>query len=312
MKVSVCMITYNHEKYIKQAIESILMQKVNFDYEIVIGEDASTDYTRNVILEFKNKFPKKIKLLLHDNNLGMLSNFINTIQSCSGKFIAILEGDDYWTDENKLQKQLDFLETNPGYVLCHHDATFLDETGTGKTGERIMKFDEEFDSDTEDLLILNRASTLTVMFRNNLIKTFPKWYYKALSGDWPLWIMLSKYGKLKYLPFIGAVYRISSGNATSVKRAENVRQRRLNMIKIFEEYIYFYENFNNHFKFKYSVIIQQQQQHYYYYIYLYYFALKEYKKAKELINTKKISWILLKTLKDKIKYILIKTFITTG
>lgn len=110
--VSVWMITYNHEKFIAQAIDSVIMQKTNFDYEIVIGEDCSTDRTREIVLEYKAKHPDKFKLLLQEKNVGMMQNFIVTLKTCNGKYIALLEGDDYWTDPLKLQKQVDFLQAN--------------------------------------------------------------------------------------------------------------------------------------------------------------------------------------------------------
>lgn len=126
--LSICMIAYNHEKFISEAIESVLMQKTSFDYELVIGEDCSTDTTRKICLEYQQKYPEKIKLLLPEKNLGMMPNFIATLQSCTGKYIALCEGDDYWTDEHKLQKQVDFLEVNLEYAICFTDFNILEES----------------------------------------------------------------------------------------------------------------------------------------------------------------------------------------
>jgi glycosyltransferase involved in cell wall biosynthesis len=108
MKVSVLMITYNHEKFIAQAIDSILMQQTDFEYEIVVGDDFSKDRTRAILDNYKKKHPSKIKLLFPDRNLGMHRNFIQTLNSCQGQYVALLEGDDYWTSPYKLQKQVDF------------------------------------------------------------------------------------------------------------------------------------------------------------------------------------------------------------
>ncbi|MDF1549683.1 MAG: glycosyltransferase, partial [Bacteroidales bacterium] len=129
MKLSVCMITYNHEKYIGQAIEGVLMQKTNFDIELLIGEDFSNDNTRNICMGYKNKYPDKIKLLLREKNIGMMRNFIQTLNTCKGKYIALCDGDDYWTDPLKLQKQVDFLEANPEYALCYHRVNILTHNG---------------------------------------------------------------------------------------------------------------------------------------------------------------------------------------
>ncbi len=121
------MLVYNHEKYIATALNSILMQNVHFDYDIVVGEDCSTDNTRKILLEYKKKYPDKFKLILHNKNVGAINNQNITMKNCTGKYIACLEGDDYWSDPNKLQKQIDFLEANPEFSFCFHNAYVYDE-----------------------------------------------------------------------------------------------------------------------------------------------------------------------------------------
>jgi len=115
--VSVYMITYNHESYIAQAIEGIMMQQTDFPIELVIGEDCSTDRTREICLEYQDKYPEIIRLLLPEKNIGIYKNSKSTFIECKGKYIAICEGDDYWTDPLKLQKQVYFLETRPDFAL---------------------------------------------------------------------------------------------------------------------------------------------------------------------------------------------------
>ena len=110
--VSVCVITYNQEAYIQQCLESILQQETNFEYDVVVGEDCSTDNTASIIKSL-SEFGQNIQLLKNTSNLGVLPNFIRTLKACKGKYIAFCEGDDYWIDEHKLQKQVDFLEQNP-------------------------------------------------------------------------------------------------------------------------------------------------------------------------------------------------------
>ncbi len=299
------MITYNHEKFIAQAIEGVMMQKTNFDYKLIIGEDCSTDKTREICIEYQNKFPDKIQLILNEQNIGMLPNFIDVLQNAKGKYIAILEGDDYWTDPYKLQKQVDFLEANPEYVLCHHDAVFLYEENSEVSKDRLVNFDFEYDNDTKDLLIENRVSTLTAMFRNNLIGDFPEWFFNAFTGDWPLWILLSQFGKLKYLPFTGAVYRVHENGITAQKREKNLVKRRENIIKINNGFIVLYYEYLNIFP-EHTDVINQQIKHYNKLNFLYYFALRNLKKAKELIKTKKISFREMKTTKDKIKFFIVQ------
>lgn len=132
--VSVAMLAYNHEKYIKQALDSVLMQNVNFIYEIVVGEDCSTDNTRVILLEYKKRFPDKINLILHEKNVGMHNNSVIVRRACRGKYRANCEGDDYWTDPYKLQKQVDFLESHPEYIGTAHKVQIVDEHGRLKSG----------------------------------------------------------------------------------------------------------------------------------------------------------------------------------
>ena len=136
--VSVSVITYQHGKFIKQCLDSILSQITSFDFEILLGEDGSTDGTREICIDYANKYPDKIKLFLHDqderdpkNGVSRATlNFINNLEQAKGKYIALCEGDDYWTDPINLQKQVDFLEENPDYVLCWtRFETLNDKTG---------------------------------------------------------------------------------------------------------------------------------------------------------------------------------------
>ena len=118
--VSVCIITYNHEKFIKRAIDSVLMQTTDYDVEIILGDDCSVDKTTIICQDYEKKY-NNVHLLKRDKNIGMNANWMDTIRSATGKYIALLEGDDYWIDKNKLQKQVDFLENNKDYVLCSHE-----------------------------------------------------------------------------------------------------------------------------------------------------------------------------------------------
>jgi glycosyltransferase involved in cell wall biosynthesis len=139
--VSVCMITYNHEPFIRVAIEGVLIQKATFPMELVIGEDCSTDNTRAICEEYVKKHPNIIRLLPSEKNAGMMPNFIRTLQACTGKYIALCEGDDYWTDPLKLQKQVDFLEGNNDYSMCFHS---VEQQFEGNKTERneLMRFQE--------------------------------------------------------------------------------------------------------------------------------------------------------------------------
>ena len=128
--VSVWITAYNHEKYIAEALDGVLNQQTNFDYEIVLGEDGSTDRTREIVLAYQKKYPGKFKLFLPEKNMGMLEITKPTFEMCTGKYIAFLDGDDYWTDPLKLQKQVDLLEANPDISFCYHNAKgYYQDTG---------------------------------------------------------------------------------------------------------------------------------------------------------------------------------------
>lgn len=208
------MITYNHEKFIAQAIESVLMQKTSFPFELVIGEDCSTDKTREICQNFKNNYPDRIELILNDSNIGMMPNFVQTLKACKGKYVALLEGDDYWTYPNKLQEQVEFLETNPEYVMCFHNSKLFYEDDSFRTGLFIKKKIKNTFT-IKDILRGNFIPTQSVVFRNSLIKEFPQWFYHAMPGDWFLHIFNAHYGLIKYFNEVWATYRIHKGGVYS-------------------------------------------------------------------------------------------------
>jgi len=216
MKVSVCIITYNHERFIEQAINSVLMQRTNFDYEIVIGEDCSTDNTGLICKKYAELYPDKIRLLQNDKNLGMIENFKRTLYACKGEYVALLEGDDYWTDELKLQKQVDFLESNRDYAVVFHNAEILIE----KTGEKYIGYSDEATkpfmiktpnptTTLQEIAAGNYIYTATSLFRNNLYNKLPTWFSSELpAADWPLHVINAHYGKIFFMDEVMAVYRI--------------------------------------------------------------------------------------------------------
>ncbi|MDQ3536536.1 MAG: glycosyltransferase family 2 protein [Bacteroidota bacterium] len=213
--VSVWITTYNHEQYIAEALESVLMQQTNFEYEIILGEDFSTDNTRQIVVEFKKKYPFKIKLLLPEQNLGMIELFKRTYEMCNGKYIAWLDGDDFWTDPLKLQKQVNFLEANPKFVFCFHKASILNEF-TGKTiyfKEPVLK---------DDILTIEDVfhdhcsiRTPTVLVKNILPKNLPDWIYSLPFTDRAFYYLLLEKGNAKYFPENMATYRKHKGGAWS-------------------------------------------------------------------------------------------------
>jgi len=125
VRVSVAMITYGHEEYIKQAIDSILMQKTDFDYEVIIGEDCSPDSTREILQDYESNYPNKFKMLYREENWGPTKNFYDVLLHCSADYIAVLEGDDFWSSPHKLQKQFDFLDKHTDFIGVVHSCSVL-------------------------------------------------------------------------------------------------------------------------------------------------------------------------------------------
>lgn len=214
VKVSVVMITYNHERYIAQAIESVLMQKSGFEFELVIGEDCSTDNTRMIVSTYRERYPGRIRLLLPERNQGMMANFVATLAACRGHYVALCDGDDYWTDSLKLQKQVDFLEAHPECSLCYHNVMRLHEDDAIEPTPVVPADQKPFLS-IEDIVFRNPLPTSSVIFRNDLLSAMPAWYHDLGVGDWPLWVLVAQHGKAGYLDEIMAAYRVHSGGVYS-------------------------------------------------------------------------------------------------
>lgn len=211
--VSICMITYNHAPFIADAIQGIVSQKTNFPIELVIGEDCSTDNTRKIIEQYQKDYPNIIRLLPNSNNLGVMKNFHRTLNACNGKYIALCEGDDYWTDPLKLQKQVDFLETHPDYSLCFHNAMIHYEDG--KTPDCPFGKIEDRDYTGVEIYEKWTIPTASVVLRKNVVKS--ELYTKVskekrfVYGDIVLFLTASKCGKIHGFPEIKSIYRKHSG-----------------------------------------------------------------------------------------------------
>ena len=211
-KLSCHIITYNQKDYIKECIEGVLMQKVNFSMEIIIGDDNSTDGTREILKDYAKKYPDLIRLNLREvrgSGIPGKDNFVSTLEMCNGEYASLCDGDDYWTDPLKLQKQVDFLEANPDYVLCFHPVSILKTNGE-IIDDFITKVPENYETIETLARLGNYIHTPSVVFRN-VIKEFPFEFSQSPIGDYFLYMMLAEYGKLKYLEDKMAVYREGVG-----------------------------------------------------------------------------------------------------
>lgn len=214
--VSACIITYNQELSIEKCIHGALLQEIDFRYEILIGDDASTDRTTPICENYASNFPEKIRLVKRSTNLGMIGNWVSTIHACNGKYIALCEGDDYWTDPLKLQKQVDFLEANPDYSICFH-RVFEKYDGREPELSQLNTSIKEETYTIEDLALGNFIHTPSVVFRNKLFNKFPEWFNQSPVADYPMHMLNASHGKIKYLPEPMAVYRRHSSSAWSSK-----------------------------------------------------------------------------------------------
>lgn len=241
MLVSICCITYNHEKYIAQAIQSFLTQETSFDFEIVVGEDHSTDNTAAIVSEFARKYPEKIRMLDNSQNLGLAHNFFRTLQACRGELIAYCEGDDYWIDNMKLQKQVDIFRLYPNVVYCYTNACILQD---GEISHNaiidVNKTKEEFDMN-KYMSSYHAMPMLTSMFRSKYIQSdIPDFMYKVIQLDYTLRFFVGQHGTFYYLPEVTGVYRKHEGGITN------------NTIPFLESTIYINKQLNKYFNYKHS------------------------------------------------------------
>jgi glycosyltransferase involved in cell wall biosynthesis len=247
MEVTVLLITYNHEKYIAQALDSVLMQETDFDYEIVVLEDCSTDATREILRGYQKRYPDKIRLRLAERNEPTSSKpFAEEFQAAPSRYIATLDGDDYWTSPRKLQIQVEFLRAHPECVLCFHNAMRVYEDQ--RLPIPYNSVDQKAFSEIEDVWKYCFIAGATPMFRKNVLRKLPEWYYNMPFGDWPLYILYAEHGKIGYIDEILSVYRIHSGGLWTKQ----------NNIQKLESLIEAYERMNANLEFRYNHIAQSR------------------------------------------------------
>lgn len=205
--VSVHMISYNHEKYISDAINGVIFQQTNFPVELIISDDSSTDNTRQIIESYYKQYPDKIRIINREKNMGAVANFADTFRYCTGKYIALCEGDDYWSDQYKLQNQIDFLENNPDYVGCFHNTEERYEKGN-TSSFLYCKFPNAQDVSFKELAYGNFIPTCSAVFKNFNADKLPQWYTSLPLADWTLHLINSLRGNYWYIPKVMAVHRL--------------------------------------------------------------------------------------------------------
>lgn len=241
IKLSICCLTYNHERYIAQAIEGFVMQKTNFPFEIIIGEDCSTDRTRLILEEYKSRYPDQIRLITSAANVGANINAVRVFKAAGAEYIAVCDGDDYWTDPLKLQKQIDFLEQNEDYVMCGHYSKRISENDevhymNFNPKPLSYSFDDVMSGDKTEI------STLTIVFRNTkeIQEMFDAaWFVKCNAPDKfiKLYTTFVSGKRIYIMPETMSCYRQHAGSMWSSLKPRALKQKELTdlymMINIF-------------------------------------------------------------------------------
>ena len=224
VKVSVAMTTFNAERYIAQGVESVLAQQVDFDYEIVVADDCSNDSTTDILLDYQRRHPERIAVIRRPKNLGMVKNFLRTYGECRGRYIAFLDGDDYWTSPHKLQMQVDLLDRQPGLALCFHRVRVVPEDAPGASG-MLPADGAPIVGTIEDLLRGDCFATSSTMVRK-LFEELPEWCESMPVPDWPTFVLHARHGGIGYLDDTMAVYRLHSQSGwSSLSRAQKLPRK---------------------------------------------------------------------------------------
>lgn len=252
--VSVHMITYNHEKFIAQAIEGVLMQRTNFPFELIIGEDCSTDRTREIVVDYANRHPDIVRPILHDNNVGMMRNMKICLQACSGKYTAICEGDDYWIDPLKLQKQVDFLENNPSYTLCVHATKIM--FNNRHVGE-VRPYSSDTTASVNDIIIKGGLfATNSLLFKKHFLSNPPNFLSLPYTGASMLIMFLAAEGHVFYIDEFMSVYRKNVPGSWTKRFKKSTTE---NKLKHYDYHIKAIEEFDEYYSYKFNEVIEKRK-----------------------------------------------------
>lgn len=223
------MLAYNEAAYIDEAIRSVMLQETDFPFELVIGNDASTDDTLSRCLAWQKRYPDKIVILDNEENLGLAGNYRNTFNHCQGDYLAICEGDDYWIDKKKLQRQVGFLEAHSEYALCFHRVVnyYEDDRSlslSNRNQKRVVT--------VKDIALYNPISNVSVCYRKSLMEQMPEFMKKQVNCDLPLHILFARFGDAYYMRRPMALYRkrkdsIWAGKGTEGKSMLSLESRDL-------------------------------------------------------------------------------------
>ncbi len=242
------MITYNHGRFIAQAIESVLMQETDFPVELVVGEDCSTDETLRVVLEYAKKYPYVVRAILHEHNVGASANALAVEMACRGQYIAYLEGDDYWTEATKLQKQVRMLESNPSYCMCGSATRIMVRTSDGDEVDAGLIEPKELKPYyiLTDFLGGYPMHSSSIMIRRGLV-VFPSWMNGVTNRDTCFLALHAEKGPAGYVNEVTSCYRLHAGGIWSGKSLlDRARSQRRT-----------YDSLNSHFGGRYHRLLRR-------------------------------------------------------
>lgn len=263
--VSIRLMCYNHEDYIRQAMDGIMMQETNFKVEVVVGDDFSTDDTLKIIKEYKSTENIHIKILqrvkgddywAERQKRGRLYNFQNILENCSGKYIALLDGDDYWIDSRKLQKQYNFLENHPECSVCFTAAKFyFEEYPNREKIYRPKKASSQRKYHLKDAIVKagDFMITASIFFRQKFVDVIPEWVFNAPVGDLPLSLFLGTKGQYGYIDDVTCMYRVNASGSWSQQM--NYEARRKQVVRILKTY----EEFNEYTEYDYNWLVKLEK-----------------------------------------------------
>ena len=246
MKVTIVTTTYNQEKYIGQAIDGMIMQKTKFPFKILISDDCSTDNTKKILEDYKHKYPDKIEIINHEKNLGAMQNFVDTLSKVKdSEYVALCDGDDFWTDENKLQKQVDFLDGNKDFNICFYKSRLFYQNGEKE--DEIIPHDIEEVTTIEDLVNQNYIVANSVLYRwkfndIDLKDIFPE---NIVPGDYYIHLLHAQDGKIKMINEVMSAYR---RHDSGVWWSEDNKDKEEFTLKYGERFLNFYDEAERNIK----------------------------------------------------------------
>ena len=236
-KINVVMTTYNHELYLAQAIESVMSQKGDFALELIIGDDQSADQTYNIAMEYQKRFPKVVRVLRGEKRLGVTKNIQQCLQACQGDYIAMCEGDDYWTDPYKLEKQFQLLEKHPEYASCFNAVTLeIESSGESYThpGQALLIEGNRHFLNAKELVVDNVIGNFSCcMYRTTVVEKLPGDLYEMYTVDWMFNMMCAQHGDIGFIPEPMSVYRIHHGGAWS---GQDFEKQQLDLLGYIDQY----------------------------------------------------------------------------